>query len=301
MSGVNISEPPATHGACTRITAIIPSQVTIPGFSLASAKIFVTFSGVSVTNPIEDITLSDSEIRIGNQLSEKNGILAEVSEAAESLGFAAVMQTASLNEESSAKNPAIAHASSELPSDDAWAAAALAGDEIAFAQLFERHKRLAAHIAFRFFNRYSEVEEIVQESFAEAFCSLGSFQGGHAKAFAAWLARITIHTCYRELRRKGRRSETAMSDLSEDEADYLARRLSDNRPDNQIEQTLISRDLAFKLLDLLGPEDRLALTLLHLEELSIAEAAKVTGWSVSKVKMRAHRARAALQKALKRF
>lgn len=227
--------------------------------------------------------------------------MAEVSEAIESLRFAAVMQTAFPNEESLASRTVATETSADTRSDDGLVSAILAGDETAFARLFERHKRLVAHVAFRFFRRHSEVEEIVQESFAEAFCSLGSFQGGHAKAFAAWLARITIHTCYRELRRKGRRSETAMSDLSEHEADYLARRLSDDRPHNQLERALMSRDLAFKLLDLLKPEDRLALTLLHLEDLSIAEAAKATGWSVSKVKMRAHRARAVLQKALKRF
>lgn len=209
-----------------------------------------------------------------------------VSEAIESLGFAAAGQAAANYFPEQRRN------------DDALAAAALAGDETAFPRLFERHKRLVAHIAFRFFHRRTEVEEIVQEAFAEAFCSLESFQGGHEKAFAGWLARITVHTCYRELRRGGRKNETAMCDLNEDEAERLARCLADDKP---IEQDLVSRDLAFKLLDVLSPEDRLALTMLHLDELSIAETAAATGWSVPKVKMRAHRARAVLQKALKRF
>ena len=224
--------------------------------------------------------------------------MAEVSEAIESLRFATAMQAAFPNEESLASRTVATETSSDMRSDDELVSAALAGDETAFPQLFERHKRLVAHIAFRFFHRHSEVEEIVQESFAEAFCSLGSFQGGHEKAFAAWLARITVHTCYRELRRSRRKSETALCDLSEQEADCLSRCLAD---DQQIERNLVSRDLAFKLLDQLRPDDRLALTLLHLEELSIAETAAATGWSVPKVKMRAHRARAALQKALKKF
>ncbi len=227
--------------------------------------------------------------------------MAEVSGAIESLGFAAAMQTACPNGESLASRTVATGRSVDTRSDDVLVSAALAGDETAFARLFEQHKRLVAHIAFRFFRRQSEVEEIVQESFAEAFCSLGGFRGGHEKAFAAWLARITVHTCYRELRREKRRNETAMCDLSEDEADYLARCLADDCPANEIERALVSRDLAFKLLEVLNPEDRMALTLLHLDELSIAETAAATGWSVPKVKMRAHRARAALQKALKRF
>lgn len=261
-------------------------------------KFSVTFSVISATNPIEDIACSTWRSKSRIDRHNGTGYLTEVSEAIESLRFAAVMQTAFPNGESLASRTVATETSADTRSDDGLVSAVLAGDETAFARLFERHKRLVAHIAFRFFRRHSEVEEIVQESFAEAYCSLSSFQGGHEKAFAAWLARITVHTCYRELRRKGRRSETAMSDLSEQEADYLSRCLADDSP---IERELVSRDLALKLLDQLRPDDRLALTLLHLEELSIAETAAATGWSVPKVKMRAHRARAALQKALKKF
>jgi len=186
-------------------------------------------------------------------------------------------------------------------SDNELAAAVCAGDESAFALLFGRHKRLVTRLAGRFFHRREEVEEIVQESFAKAFLALKSFRGGHEKSFVSWLSRITVNICYQELRRRGRRSESVMSDLSDEEGDYLAERLRDERAESAMERRSISRDLANKLLSRLTPEDRLALMLLNVEELSVAETAELTGWSVSKVKMRAHRARVALQKALKRF
>jgi RNA polymerase sigma-70 factor (ECF subfamily) len=51
----------------------------------------------------------------------------------------------------------------------------------------------------------------------------------------------------------------------------------------------------------LSAEDRLVLTLLEVEEMPVADISEVTGWSVSKVKVRAHRARAALRRVLDQF
>ncbi len=186
-------------------------------------------------------------------------------------------------------------------SDNELVAAVYAGDQSAFALLFERHKRLVTRLAGRFFQRWEDVEEIIQESFAEAYLALETFRGEYERSFVAWLSRITINVCYQELRRRGRRSESVMSDLSDAEADYLTERLRDERAENAVERRSISRDLAVKLLSRLAPEDRLALMLLNVEELTVAETAALTGWSVSKVKMRTHRARAALQKVFKRF
>jgi len=43
------------------------------------------------------------------------------------------------------------------------------------------------------------------------------------------------------------------------------------------------------------------LTLLDVEGFSVAEIAEVTKWSISKVKVRAHRARAHLRRVLQRY
>ena len=67
------------------------------------------------------------------------------------------------------------------------------------------------------------------------------------------------------------------------------------------ERTAISRDLANKLLARLSAEDRLVLVLLDAEDMRVAEIAELTGWSVSKVKVRAHRARLALRRVLGDF
>lgn len=185
--------------------------------------------------------------------------------------------------------------------DNELVAAASQGDETAFAELFERHRQLVARLGYRFFKRREQVEDVIQEAFTKAYFALGNYQGSHEASFAAWMTRIAIHTCYDELRRVRRRAENEIGDLSEDEAAYLNERLRDLSPSANIEGAAITRDMADKLLRRLRPEDRLLLTLVNLEEKSVAEIADLMGWTSAKVKMRAHRARESLRQVLHKF
>jgi RNA polymerase sigma-70 factor (ECF subfamily) len=185
--------------------------------------------------------------------------------------------------------------------DDGLVAAIRAGDEAAFTQLFERHRQLVSRLGYRFFPRREQVEEIIQEAFVKAYFALNGYQGGYEKSFVSWLARITVHTCYDELRRAKKRNESRLGDLTEEEAEFLTDRLRDLSAGSNVEGSAISRDLANKLLARLKPEDRLVLTLLKQEELSIAEIAEVTGWTSAKVKMRSHRAQQGLRRVLRKF
>jgi RNA polymerase sigma-70 factor (ECF subfamily) len=187
------------------------------------------------------------------------------------------------------------------PSDAELVSEVRAGDDAAFEELFTRHRRRVALIASRFFRRREQIEEVVQESFAKAFFALGEFSNRQAESFGAWLARIAFNVCYDELRRLKRRPESSLSELDEDEAAWLRERTRDSRDSRGVESEAVSRELAAKLLARLSPEDRVVLVMLEVEGLSTAEISEVMGWSVSKVKVRAHRARAHLRKVLKRF
>lgn len=175
------------------------------------------------------------------------------------------------------------------------------GDEAAFEELFNRHRRRVALIASRFFRRHEQIEEIIQESFTKAYFALEDFSNQQETSFAAWLARISFNTCYDELRRLKRRPESAMSDVTEEEAVWLKEQLRVEGAAGNIESAAVARDLASKLLSRLNPEDRLILVMLDVEGLSVSEIAGLMGWSVSKVKVRAHRARASLRRVLERF
>lgn len=187
------------------------------------------------------------------------------------------------------------------PSDAELVALASEGSEEAFEELFNRHRRRVALIAGRFFRQREQIEEIVQESFTKAYFALPDFTNAQQASFAAWLARIAFNTCYDELRRMKRRPESTLSNISEDESTWLKEQLRAGGAEADVEQALVSRDLASKLLARLSPEDRLVLVMLDAEGMSVSEIAKVTKWSSSKVKVRAHRARASLRRVLKRF
>lgn len=187
--------------------------------------------------------------------------------------------------------------------DAELAARARDGDERAFEELFTRHRRRVARIASRFFRQRQQIEEVVQETFTKVFFALGEFSNRRDASFAAWLARIAFNACYDELRRQKRRPESALlSEVTEEETERLRERLrEDGTAAVDAEAAAVTRDLAAKLLARLTPEDRLLLVMLDAEGLSVAEIAGLTGWSESKVKVRAHRARASLRRVLERF
>lgn len=183
--------------------------------------------------------------------------------------------------------------------DDALVAAAGAGDEAAFEQLFERHRRQVARIAGRFFPQREQIEEIIQDSFTKAYFALSTYHGTHEGSFRAWLTQIAVNTCYDHLRRARRRPEHTVEEFNDHEAHEFAGQL--RAAGSDVEGALVSRDLAVKLLARLSAEDRLVLTLLDVEGFSVAEIAEMVQWSVSKVKVRAHRARAHLRRVVQRF
>lgn len=187
----------------------------------------------------------------------------------------------------------------EEPTDDALVAAAGAGDQAAFEQLFERHRRQVARIAGRFFPQREQIEDVIQDSFTKVYFALGTYHGTHAASFKAWLTQIVVNSCYDQLRRSRRRPEQALSEFDENSSRELSAQLGSAKSD--IESALVSRDLALKLLARISAEDRLVLTLLDVEGFSVAEIAEMMSWSISKVKVRAHRARAHLRRVLKRF
>jgi RNA polymerase sigma-70 factor (ECF subfamily) len=173
-------------------------------------------------------------------------------------------------------------------------AAVLKGDTESFEPLVQKYLPRVFATARRYARRESEVEDIVQEVWLKAFQKLGSFRG--EAPFEHWLMRLTVRTCYDFLRAHQRNREMAFSELSEPEEDWLER--FSRQPDNASENAEAARQLVERLLDQLSPPARLVITLLEIEELSVKEISRLTGWSVPLVKVRAFRARAEMRKCL---
>lgn len=115
-----------------------------------------------------------------------------------------------------------------------------------------------------------------------------------------WLTRIATNTCLNILRAANRRPELVTADLSEDETQWLEKKSAEVSSPQSLdaEEKVIAADLAARVLEILPPEDRLALTMIDGEGASVNEVAEMTGWSESKVKVRAFRARKKAREAL---
>ena len=112
----------------------------------------------------------------------------------------------------------------------------------------------------------------------------------------------TSLTAWPMLRSASRRPELVTSDLSEDETTWLEQvSNSVGAPSSDAEQKVIAADLAERVLETLAPEDRLALMMIDGEGASVNEVAEVTGWSESKVKVRAFRARKKAREVLEKL
>src|SRR4051812_15279437 len=175
-------------------------------------------------------------------------------------------------------------------------AAVLQGNSASFEPLIQKYSPRVFATARRYARRESEVEDIVQEVWLKAFQKLSTFRG--EAPFEHWLMRLAVRTCYDFLRGHKRNRETSFSELSEPENDWLERFV--HQPESTTENADAARTLVARLLEQLSPAARLIITLLEIEERSVKEISRLTGWSVPLVKVRAFRARAEMRKLVAR-
>jgi len=185
-----------------------------------------------------------------------------------------------------------------VPTDKQLVEAVLAGSEPAFEQIFDRHKRLAISVIGRYFHKMEEVEEVVQVVFTKVYFELPKFRGENELSLASWISRIASNSCVDLIRKIKHRPEGLTYEMPDREMLMLS--IPDPH-DSGSEDRLVERDLANKLLSQIDRTDRVILEMLHSEGMSIGEAAEVMGWSESRTKMRAWRARRALRKLVERL
>jgi RNA polymerase sigma-70 factor (ECF subfamily) len=181
------------------------------------------------------------------------------------------------------------------PTDAELIAAVLDGDTASFEPLIRKYQPRVFATARRYARRESEVEDIVQEVFIKAFQKLDGFRG--EAPFEHWLMRLAVRTCYDFLRGHQRNRETAFSELTEPEADWLEQFVV--QPDMTGESADAARQLVDKILSRLPPAARMVITLLEIEGRPVKEIAALTGWSVPLVKVRAFRARGKMRRILR--
>ena len=161
--------------------------------------------------------------------------------------------------------------------------ASLDGNGEAYARIVGRHQPRITARMWRFTHDRGVLEELVEEVFVEAYVSLRNFRA--TGTFAGWLHTIATRVGYRHWKRTRRAAKTVS--LQDYDLPAIVRQ---DRPDPQAVGQVLH-----ELLARLRPRDRLVLTLMYLEGLPLAQIAQQTGWSLTMVKVQAHRARKKLR------
>ena len=173
------------------------------------------------------------------------------------------------------------------------------GEELAFRELVESRGPRLLSTARRLLADEHEAQDCLQDAFIRAFRSIGRFEG--RSSLSTWLHRIVINVCMTRLASRKRRAEESIDDLlpvfDEDGARVGLVEPADASVEKVVER-LQNRALIRATLEQLPDNYRIVITLRDLEELSTAETAEALEITQTAVKLRLHRARAALRAKL---
>lgn len=161
------------------------------------------------------------------------------------------------------------------------------GDSEAYRRLIERYQSHIGRLLWRFTRDKNCHEELVQETFVQAYLSLHTYKS--QAPFEHWLTRIATRTGYRFWKQSNRHQHLSLEDGQWEQTAAV-------EPDAMTPEQ--AAEIVHRLLAQLPPRDRLVLTLRYLEQCDVEETARRTGWSQTLVKVQTHRAKQKLKALL---
>lgn len=181
--------------------------------------------------------------------------------------------------------------------DTEFIAALKAGDDRAFEQMVREHGARLYAVARRMMRDDAAAQDCVQDAFLSAHRAIAKFEP-HG-SLGGWLHRITVNACLMRLRTAKRLAETPIDDLLPT-FNEAGTRLAEPRdevrdPESELEASRI-RGFVREKIDELPDGYRIVLLLRDIEGYSTREAADMIGVAEGALKVRLHRARAALKK-----
>jgi RNA polymerase sigma-70 factor, ECF subfamily len=175
-------------------------------------------------------------------------------------------------------------------SDAELLAAHVAGDAHAFGELVRRHRDRLWAVALRTTGDPEEAADALQDGLIGAFRNAASFRG--EAAVTTWLHRVVVNASLDRLRRQKVRPTIALPDESEDSG---YRGIADSR--DRINEFELRHEIEKALAEL--PNDqRIAIILVDVEGMSVAEAAEILDIPEGTVKSRCSRGRTRLAQSL---
>ena len=162
-----------------------------------------------------------------------------------------------------------------------------------FETLMRRYNQRVYRLARAVLRSDSEAEDVTQEAWFRAWSHLGQWEG--RASFSTWLCRIALHEAWAR-RKRGARTESLDVESQTGEG-----RMNEPSSPPQEEGAVYGtevRSLLEGAVESLPETYRTVFVLRQMEELSTAETAKCLEITEEAVKVRLHRARAALQRQL---
>jgi RNA polymerase sigma-70 factor (ECF subfamily) len=189
------------------------------------------------------------------------------------------------------------------PDDEAAFVSALrTGDEAAFAELVSVHGPRMLSVARRILRDEDAARDALQDAFLSVHRSITTFEG--RSSLGTWLHRIVANAALRQLRSRHRIRECALEDVTPefDDLGYLVG--PSTMTEDSVEELMHREEVSASVkraIESLPETHRLILLLRDIEGYDTSEAAELLEISTSAAKVRLHRARLALKKAIQPF
>ncbi|GAB4123194.1 MAG: sigma-70 family RNA polymerase sigma factor [Wenzhouxiangellaceae bacterium] len=163
-------------------------------------------------------------------------------------------------------------------------AASSAGDQSAFEQLFRRHHARIYALCWRLCgNDVHWAEDVLQDTFVQAWRKLGEFRG--ESALTTWLHRLAVNIVLAERRRGSARLRQLSDPMANED---MAVATGETHADHDLEAAIAS----------LPPRARLVLVLHELHGYSHVEIASMSGMAAGTSRAQLNRARKLMQQHL---
>jgi RNA polymerase sigma factor (sigma-70 family) len=87
-----------------------------------------------------------------------------------------------------------------LPQKDELVERCLKGDTLGYKELYQKYSKAMFNTCLRILNNVAEAEDVLQESFIEAFKNLPGFE--HRTSFGGWLKQICINRAINQIKKR---------------------------------------------------------------------------------------------------
>lgn len=173
----------------------------------------------------------------------------------------------------------------------------LNGNTDEFEIILKRYDAYVFHIVSKHLPR-EMIEEAAHEIFIRIYKALPSYRNEAPVKY--WISKIATRYCYDYWRGRYRSKEIPMASLTDENGQWIDAVVAEHSQQSfdREETRREAKEVLAWALDRLTAEERMVITLLYLEELSVKETADLLGWTTVNVKVKAHRLRNKLRKLI---